>query len=128
MKLKEEGFYGIIENFKKFFYITFVKNGGIREIDPNNLARELDDDIEYTLDTEERIIQILLFYDCLVEIIGFLPGYCYDTVEKFIIEYKINKFKILQRLTSDEQQYLEGSILNLIAQIHSQARKGDKNV
>ena len=116
MTLKEDGFHGIIEQFKKWLYISFVKNGGMREINSNNIARELDDSWEYHISKEEEIVQVILFYHCLFEVIGFLPDYYFSMVNKYIGRY--NETDLSNTLSASEKNEFHAFVSELILQMH----------
>ena len=115
MTFEQDGFYGTMEGFKKIIYSTFVRNGGMRSIDPNNVSRLLDDVCEYHIGTNEQVVQIILFYYCLSDVLGFLPAHCYDIVHRYIDEYK--KIRSFERLTNDEQNHLKIITYDLISKI-----------
>lgn len=116
MKLKEKGFYGLIEHFKKCFYTTFVKNGGYRELNSNNIARELDDVWEYYISMEEQVVQVILFYHSLVDAVGYLPDFCYGTVNRYIDRY--HEIDLSDTLSASEQNALHEFVSKLILQMH----------
>ena len=116
MTLKEDGFYGIIKEFKDGMYTTFIKNGGFREINQNNLARELDECWEYHISKEEEIVQVLLFYHSLVELIGYLPDYEFDIVNRYIDKYR--EIDLSDTLSESEQNDLKLYVSKLISQMH----------
>jgi hypothetical protein len=115
MTLKEDGFYEIKEHFHEMLYTTFVKNGGYREINVNNIAREQDDLLEYHISTEEEVIQVILFYHCLSEVIGILPDFCFDTVSQFISKY--NEIDLSGTLSDKEQMEISAIVSKLIFQM-----------
>ena len=116
MKLNEEVFYGSIEELKDCIYTTFVKDGGIREINSNNIARELDDVWEYHVSMEEQVVQVILFYYCLVEVVGYLPDFCFNAVRNYIGRY--NEIDLSDTLSATEQNELEAFVSKLILQMH----------
>ena len=112
MTLKEDGFHGIIEEFKDSIYTTFVKNGGLREINSNNIARELDSFWEYHISVEEEVVQVILFYYCLVEVIGYLPDFCFNTVNRYIDKYR--EIDLSDTLSDSEQKEIHSFVSKLI--------------
>ena len=106
MTLKEDGFHGIIAFFKDSFYTTFVKNGGFREINANNIAREEDDSSECHISAEEKVVQHILFYYSLAEVIGYLPDFCFGWVKPAIDRY--HEIDLSGTLSHSEQKELHG--------------------
>ena len=116
MTLKKDGFHGIIEQFKESIYYTFVKNGGIREINSKNIAREYDDESECHISTEEKVVQNILFFYCLAEVIGYLPDFCFSWVSPYIEQY--HETDLSDTLSVPEQNELHAFVSRLILQIH----------
>ena len=116
MTLEEDGFHGIIEFFKDSIYTTFVKNGGFREINSNNIAREHDDSWEYHISTEERVVQNLLFFYSLAEVIGYLPEFCFGWVKPDIERY--HEIDLSGTLSESEQNELQAFVSELILHMH----------
>ncbi|MCQ2407738.1 MAG: hypothetical protein MJ065_04330 [Oscillospiraceae bacterium] len=115
MTLKEDGFHGIIEEFKDSIYTTFVKNGGLREINSNNIARELDCFWEYHISVEEEVVQVILFYYCLAEVIGYLPDFCFNTVNRYIRYIdKYREIDLSDTLSDSEQTEIHSFVSKLI--------------
>lgn len=116
MTLKEDGFHGIIEFFKDSIYTTFVKNGGYREINANNIAREQDDSSEYHISKEEKVVQCILFYYSLAEVIGYLPDFCFSWIKPYIDRY--HEIDLSGTLSDSEQKELHAFVSKLILQMH----------
>lgn len=116
MTLKKDGFHGIIEIFKDNFYTTFVKNGGFREINANNIAREVDDSLEYHISKEENVVQCILFYYSLAEVLSYLPDFCFSWVKPDIDRY--HEIDLSGTLSDSEQKELQAFVSKLILQMH----------
>ena len=116
MTLKEDGFHGIIEFFKDSIYTTFVENGGIREINANNIAREHDDSSEYHISKEEKVVQNILFFYSLAEVIGYLPDFCFSWVKPDIDRY--HEIDLSDTLSATEQIELQAFVSKLILHMH----------
>ena len=117
MTLKEDGFHGIIDFFKDSVYTAFVKNGGYREINANNIAREQDDSSEYHISPEEKVVQRILFYYSLAEVIGYLPDFCVSWVKQDIERY--HEIDLSGTLSYAERKELHAFVSGLILQMQS---------
>ena len=114
MTLKEDGFHGIIAFFKDSIYTTFIENGGYREINQNNIARELDDSSEVHISPEENVVQRILFYYSLADVIGYLPDFCFRWVTLHIERY--HEMDLSGTLSESEQKELQAFRLNKFLQ------------
>ncbi|MBQ8922964.1 MAG: hypothetical protein IJ060_12570 [Oscillospiraceae bacterium] len=116
MTLKEDGFHGIIEFFQDSIYTTFVKNGGFREINSNNIAREHGESWEVHISMEERVVQNILFFYSLAEVIGYLPDFCFSWVKPDIDRY--HEIDLSGTLSASEQIELQAFVSKLISHMH----------
>ncbi len=116
MTLKEDGFHGIIAFFKDSIYTTFIENGGYREINQNNIARELDDSSEVHISPEENVVQRILFYYSLADVIGYLPDFCFRWVTLHIERY--HEMDLSGTLSESEQKELQAFVSKLQSQMH----------
>ena len=115
MTLKEDGFHGITDYFRDSIYTIFVKNGGFREINQNNIARELDDTSESHISQEEELVQRILFYYSLTDVIGYLPDFCFYWVNLHIERY--HETDLSGILSESEQRELQAFVSKLQSQM-----------
>ena len=115
MTLKEDGFHGIIDFFRDSVYTIFVKKGGCREINQNNVARELDDTSESHISPEEKLVQRILFYYSLADVIGYLPDFCFRWVKLHIERY--HETDLSGTLSESEQKELQAFVSALKSQM-----------
>lgn len=116
MTLKGDGFHGILDFFRDSFDTTFVKNGGYREINQNNIARELDDSSECHISDEEHVVQRILFYYSLADVLGYLPDFCVRWVKLHIERY--HETDLSGILSASEQEELRAFVSKLQSQMH----------
>ena len=61
---------------------------------------------------EEEVVQVILFYYCLAEVIGYLPVFCFDTVNRYIDKYR--EIDLSDTLSDPEQKEIHSFVSKLI--------------